>query len=103
MNRQLLSKVQPAALAAAIRETPASEVLTRALAWLKARNAALCQTRRLKVNATVALPNKCCVSIIECDGREYLIGCGGTNLSLLSALPATVSDRLQAGCEEVAE
>jgi flagellar biogenesis protein FliO len=44
--------------------------------------------RRLFIRETVALGEKRFVSIVEVDGRSFLIGGGAGSVSLLSVLPA---------------
>jgi flagellar biogenesis protein FliO len=46
------------------------------------------RSRRLRVTETVSLGDKRFVSILEVDGRSFLIGGGAGNVSLLSTLPS---------------
>lgn len=69
-------------------------LLSRALLWLQTRSQVARRPRRLQLCATVALGEKRFVSIIECDGQQFLIGGGAGNVSLLSQLPDAVDSRL---------
>jgi hypothetical protein len=69
-------------------------LLSRALLWLQTYSQAARRPRRLQLCATVALGDKRFVSIIECDGQQFLIGGGAGNVSLLAQLPDTVDSSL---------
>jgi len=70
-----------------IKEFAATGLLSRALLWLQTRSQAVRGPRRLQLCATMALGEKRFVSIIECDGQQFLIGGGSGNVSLLAQLP----------------
>lgn len=50
--------------------------------------------RRLRVNETVSLGDKRFVSILEVDGRSYLIGGGSGSVALLASLPTGSESQL---------
>ncbi len=62
-------------------------LLSRGLRWIQARNTGQRNTQRLKVCATVGLGEKRFVSLIECDGLQFLVGGGGANVAFLSQVP----------------
>jgi hypothetical protein len=64
-------------------------LLSRGLRWIQTRNLTQRSTNRLKVCATVALGEKRFVSLIECDGIQFLIGGGAANVAFLSQVPNT--------------
>ena len=70
------------------RKAPPVGLLTRALLWFQTRRRLAGLPRRLKLCATVPLGEKRFVSIIECDGLQFLIGGGAENVSLLAQLNA---------------
>jgi flagellar biogenesis protein FliO len=94
MNIQLPGTFQPRRIAEAISprmhsnaEASPSGLLSRALLWLQTRTQTARRPRRLQLCATLALGEKRFVSIIECDGRQFLIGGGGAgSVSLLAQL-----------------
>ena len=49
--------------------------------------------RRLRITETVSLGDKRFVSLIEVDGRSFLIGGGGGNVALLTTLPPQAEDQ----------
>jgi hypothetical protein len=101
MNSQQAGTFQPRRIADAmppaaprIGQVAATGLLSRALLWLQTRRQAVRRPRRLQLCATVALGEKRFVSIIECDGQQFLIGGGSGNVSLLAQLPAIVDSSL---------
>jgi hypothetical protein len=105
MNLQLPGTFQPRRIAEAVLPRPrlSSEaapagLLSRGLLWLQTRTQATRRPRRLQLCATLALGEKRFVSIIECDGRQFLIGGGGAgSVSLLAQLPDATDADLPAG------
>ena len=93
MNIQQTGTFQPRRIADAmppvgrrLTDAAPSGLLSRALLWLQTRSQAVRRQRRLQLCATVALGEKRFVSIIECDGRQFLIGGGAGTVSLLTQL-----------------
>jgi hypothetical protein len=86
INREILSTPIDRAPAFKEIESMTTGLLSRGLRWIQARNLARKSTSRLQVRATVALGEKRFVSVIECDGFQFLIGGGATNVSLLAQL-----------------
>ena len=76
------------------KELTATGLLSRALLWLQTRSQVARRPRRLQLCATVALGEKRFVSIIECDGQQFLIGGGAGTVSLLAQLPDAVDSSL---------
>jgi flagellar biogenesis protein FliO len=66
-------------------------LLTRAWKWIRDRQAARTATKRLHVAATVSLGEKRFAAVLEVDGLQFLIGGGGTNVSLLAQLTPSQS------------
>ncbi len=64
----------------------ASGLLSRAWNWLRARQLAHSNTKRLQVAATVSLGEKRFVAVIHVDGQQFLVGGGATNVVLLAQL-----------------
>ena len=77
-----------------IQEAAPTGLLSRALLWLQTLSQPGRHPRRLQLCATVALGEKRFVSIIECDGQQFLIGGGAANVSLLAQLPDTKDSSL---------
>jgi len=77
-----------------VREVAPIGLLSRGLLWLQTRSQVARRPRRLQLCATVALGDKRFVSIIECDGQQFLIGGGAGNVSLLAQLPDTLDSSL---------
>lgn len=44
--------------------------------------------RQLHLRETLALGDRRYLAIVECRGKEFLVGCTGSSISLLSTLPA---------------
>jgi flagellar biogenesis protein FliO len=61
-------------------------LLTRGLNWIRARQSARSNNRRLQVAATVSLGDKRFVALIQIDGLQFLVGGGATNVALLAQL-----------------
>ena len=61
-------------------------LLTRGLNWIRARQSARSNNRRLQVAASVSLGDKRFVALIQIDGLQFLIGGGATNVALLAQL-----------------
>jgi flagellar biogenesis protein FliO len=72
-------------------------LLSRAWRWIRERQTARSNPRRLQVTATASLGEKRFVAVIQVDGRQFLIGGGPTNIALLAQLDGNESfeDRLQ--------
>jgi flagellar biogenesis protein FliO len=66
-------------------------LLSSAWRWIRARQADRSDTKRLRVAATVSLGEKRFVAVIQIDGRQFLVGGGGTSVSLLAQLHETDS------------
>jgi hypothetical protein len=64
----------------------AGGLLTRGLNWIRARQSARSNDRRLQVAATVSLGDKRFVAVIQVDGLQFLVGGGATNVALLAQL-----------------
>ncbi len=64
-----------------------SGALTRAWSFLQARYKSS-TTKRLHVSETISLGEKRFVAIVSVEGREFLIGGGGSGMSLLAQLGA---------------
>jgi len=101
MNNQQPGTFQPRRIAETmpprtrrIRQAAPVGLLSRALLWLQARSQTARRPRRLQLCATVALGEKRFVSIIECDGQQFLIGGGAGTVSLLAQLPDAVDASL---------
>jgi len=97
MNLEQTGTFQPRRIAETMSPTApriapvaAIGLLSRALVWLETRSQAVRRPRRLQLCATVALGEKRFVSIIECDGQQFLIGGGAGAVSLLAQLPSIV-------------
>jgi flagellar biogenesis protein FliO len=58
---------------------------------LRAQQIARSSSKRLQVAATASLGEKRFVAVIQVDGREFLVGGGATNVSLLAQLGAKKS------------
>jgi flagellar biogenesis protein FliO len=69
----------------------ASGLLSRALNWIRERQAGRSGGRRLKVTETVSLGEKRFVAVIQVDGNQYLVGGGATNVALLAQLKGNES------------
>ena len=63
-------------------------LLSRAWAWLQARQVKRSSTRRLRVAETVSLGEKRFVAVVQVDGRHFLLAGGPTNIALLAQLDA---------------
>ncbi len=64
-----------------------SDALTRAWSFLHARYK-ISTTKRLHVSETISFGEKRFVAIVSVEGREFLIGGGGSGMSLLAQLGA---------------
>ena len=62
---------------------PEPGILSRAFSWLRG---AAAPERQLRVLETVPLGEKRSVSIIEAEGRRFLVGCGASGVRLLTRL-----------------
>ena len=95
-RRTLPFAVAPmAALPAPVRNV--TGLLSRALVWLREKQAARSGSKRLQVTSTVSLGEKRFVAVIQVDGMQFLVGGGATNVSLLAEL------KKQESFEEVLE
>jgi flagellar biogenesis protein FliO len=77
----------------------------RAWSWLHAKYSTNA-SKRLVLSETVSLGEKRFVALVSVEGREFLIGGSGSNVSLLAKLrttPESANDRQQnADVEEIA-
>jgi len=64
----------------------AAGLLTRGLNWIRTRQLARSNIRRLQVAATVSLGDKRFVAVIQVDGHQFLVGGGASNVELLAQL-----------------
>lgn len=69
----------------------ASGLLSRAWNWLRERQAARSNPKRLRVASTVSLGEKRFVAVIHVDDREFLVGGGAANVALLAQLKGNES------------
>lgn len=65
--------------------------ISRSWKYFRAQQVAHSNSKRLQVAETVSLGEKRFVAVIRVDGREFLIGGGATNVSLLTQLDARQS------------
>jgi hypothetical protein len=81
-------------------------ILTRAWSWLHAKYTST-TSKRLVLSETVSLGEKRFVALVSVEGREFLIGGSGSNVSLLAKLKTTQESenewRQNAGVEEIAK
>jgi hypothetical protein len=66
-------------------------LLSRVWRWIRSRQATRSNNKRLHVAATVSLGEKRFAAVLQVDGLQYLIGGGGTNVTLLAQLSPTES------------
>lgn len=66
---------------------PLWHTIRRTWSWLHRQNRLVRKDRRLRVSETVSLGDKRFISLVEVDGRSYLIGGGAGGVNLLTALP----------------
>lgn len=66
-------------------------LLTRGLNWIRTRQSRRSTSRMLQVTATVSLGDKRFVAVVQVEGSQFLIGGGGSNVSLLAKLNAKES------------
>jgi flagellar biogenesis protein FliO len=66
--------------------TNASGLLSQAWNWLRERQAARTNPKRLRVASSVSLGEKRFVAVIQVDGLEFLVGGGASNVALLAQL-----------------
>jgi flagellar biogenesis protein FliO len=64
----------------------AAGLLSRAWEWIRTRQMARSNTRRLQVTSTVSLGEKRFVAVIQVDGLQFLVGGGASNVALLAQL-----------------
>jgi hypothetical protein len=76
----------PASAAPARNLSNSAGLLTRALNWIRERQSARFNNRRLNVAASVSLGDKRFVAVIQVDGLQFLVGGGATNVALLAQL-----------------
>jgi flagellar biogenesis protein FliO len=81
-----LSLQVPAPAAPARNLSNSAGLLTRALKWIRERQSARFNNRRLNVAASVSLGDKRFVAVIQVDGLQFLVGGGATNVALLAQL-----------------
>lgn len=68
------------------RSMPATGLLTCLWRWVSSRFSHEANGRRLRVTATAPLGEKRFVAVVKVDGREFLVGGGASNVTLLSSL-----------------
>jgi len=80
---------------AQLRNTPHPATLRRgfdllraAWTWLERKRATQVSARRMRLSETISLGEKRTVSILQVDGRHYLIGASSANVQLLAVLDA---------------
>jgi hypothetical protein len=66
-------------------------LLSRAWNWIRMRQMARVNSRRLHVAESISLGEKRFVAVVQIDGQQYLIGGGGSNIALLAQLNGTES------------
>ncbi len=64
----------------------ASGVLSRGVAWIRARGNVRSSTRRLQVVESVSLGEKRFVAVVRVDGLQFLVGGSSASVALLSQL-----------------
>ncbi|MDQ2925798.1 MAG: flagellar biosynthetic protein FliO [Acidobacteriota bacterium] len=64
----------------------ADGLLSRGVAWIRARGNTRSSTRRLQVVETVSLGEKRFVAVVRVDGLQFLVGGSSTGVALLSQL-----------------
>lgn len=69
----------------------ASGLISRAWRWLRERQSARSNPRRLQVAGSVSLGEKRFVAVIHVDGLQFLIGGGAANVALLAQLKGNES------------
>lgn len=69
----------------------ATGLISRAWNWLRERQAARSNSKRLQVAASVSLGEKRFIAVIKVDGDQFLVGGSATNVALLAQLKADES------------
>ena len=59
--------------------------------WIKSKQFTRSSTKRLQVTSSVSLGEKRFVAVVQVDGRQFLVGGGATNVSLLAQLDSKES------------
>jgi flagellar biogenesis protein FliO len=54
--------------------------------WIKTKQFTRSNTKRLQVTSSVSLGEKRFVAVVQVDGRQFLVGGGASNVSLLAQL-----------------
>jgi hypothetical protein len=81
---------------------PAPSALVRGWTWLQAKYVQTA-TKRLRVAETVSLGEKRFVSIVNVEGREFLIGGGASGVTLLAQLGPAQQELTSLGLKSVRE
>lgn len=69
-----------------IAEAPALHWIASAVRQLFSRVSIRRRDRQLRLSETLPLGDRRFLAIVECRGKEYLVGCTGSSISLLSTL-----------------
>jgi flagellar biogenesis protein FliO len=89
-------RIDGARASVSVQQIAVVGLITRGLQWLQARRLRGPQGRRLQLCATVPLGEKRFVSIVECDGQQFLIGGGAGNVCLLAHLSSPQATKFPA-------
>ena len=68
-----------------------SGLISKAWYWMRNQQMARSNSKRLRVTDTISLGEKRFAAVIQFDGQQYLVGGGGTNMSLLAQLNGVAS------------
>lgn len=63
-----------------------SSLIATILRWIKTKQFTRSNTKRLQVTSSVSLGEKRFVAVVQVDGLQFLVGGGGSNVSLLAQL-----------------